>query len=73
MGVQSHDNVDDTGGGEGGVQNWPKVDGVICARSLIITAALRAAAVKSLPLCIIVNAVTNPTQSHRDIIVLFYS
>ena len=30
-GVQSHDDVDDAGGG---VQNWPKVDGVICARSL---------------------------------------
>ena len=31
-GVQSHDDVDDAGGG---VQNWPKVDGVICARSPI--------------------------------------
>ena len=29
VGVQSHDDVDDGGGG---VQNWPKVDGVICAR-----------------------------------------
>ena len=32
-GVQSHDDVDDAGGG---VQNWPKVDDVICARSLMI-------------------------------------
>ena len=31
--MQSHDDVDDAGGG---VQNWPKVDDVICARSLMI-------------------------------------
>ena len=33
VGVQSHDDLDDAGGGGGGVQNWPKVDDVIYERS----------------------------------------